>query len=182
MKKGKVILDLYHELGHDYILSDSPVDRLKDEPALPLPENQSTATPDVGTRRIDRDAADRIQNGLHDADYSLVDGINSLTELHDAVDNFEGCDLKKTAMKTVFGDGDPDSDVVFIGEAPGAEEDKQGVPFCGQSGKLLDNILIAMGRDRKGVYITNTVFWRPPGNRRPTAEELSICKHFWRST
>lgn len=109
---------------------------------------------------------------------SLADQANSLTELEAAVRNFDGCDLKKSAFSTVFADGSANAKVMLIGEAPGANEDKEGIPFCGQSGKLLNNILPSIGLKREDVYITNTVFWRPPGNRRPTSQEIEICKPF----
>ncbi|MDR0744766.1 MAG: uracil-DNA glycosylase, partial [Holosporales bacterium] len=85
------------------------------------------------------------------------------------------CHLKKTAKNTVFSDGDPSSDIMIIGEAPGHEEDEQGKPFVGQSGKLLDHMLAAIGIQRAEVYISNIVFWRPPGNRTPSADEIELC-------
>jgi uracil-DNA glycosylase family 4 len=109
----------------------------------------------------------------------LADAANTLDALRAAIMAFEGCPLKKTATNTVFADGNPATGLMLIGEAPGAEEDKQGIPFCGPSGKLLDKMLAAIGRDREtGFYITNTLFWRPPGNRQPTPEELEICRPF----
>lgn len=105
----------------------------------------------------------------------LADSCNTLTELEAAVRAFDGCALKKTASKTVFSDGNPKARVMIIGEAPGAQEDIQGIPFCGPSGALLDRMLAAIGLDRTKVYISNTVFWRPPGNRQPSMEETSIC-------
>lgn len=103
----------------------------------------------------------------------------SLDELKKAVMSFDGCDLKKTATNTVFGDGASDAKIMLIGEAPGAEEDEQGIPFCGDSGKLLDNMLASIGLTREeNVYITNSVFWRPPANRRPTKEEIALCRPF----
>jgi uracil-DNA glycosylase family 4 len=113
-------------------------------------------------------------------DSSLIaDSCSNLEELRLAVINFDGCDLKKTAINTVFSDGNPESQIMLIGEAPGASEDAKGIPFCGESGILLDNIFkaINMSRDRN-LYITNSVFWRPPANRRPTNEEIEICKPF----
>ena len=109
----------------------------------------------------------------------LIDSsdINTLEELKSFVLNFDYCDLKKTANNTVFGDGCPDSKIMIIGEAPGEEEDKRGIPFCGKSGKLLTSALSSIGLEReKNFYITNSVFWRPPGNRNPTGEERAICK------
>lgn len=110
---------------------------------------------------------------------SDLDNCKNLDELRALVESFDGCELKKAAINTVFCHGNPDADIIFIGEAPGANEDEQGIPFCGQSGKLLDNIIAAIGLTReKNAYITNTVFWRPPANRKPTPEEIAICRPF----
>jgi DNA polymerase len=108
----------------------------------------------------------------------LADSAKTLPELESTVRTFTGCDLKKTAKNTVFADGTQGAKIMFIGEAPGANEDAKGIPFCGQSGKLLDNIIRSIGLKRSDVYITNTVFWRPPANRRPTPEEIKICRPF----
>jgi len=109
----------------------------------------------------------------------LADSANTLAELKEIVMNFAGCDLKKLASNTVFCDGNSAAPYMFIGEAPGATEDKMGIPFCGESGKLLDNILASIDVSRKNnAYITNTVFWRPPANRAPTQEEIDVCKPF----
>lgn len=109
----------------------------------------------------------------------LADHAQDLESLKKAVLSFEGCSLKKMAKNTVFSDGNPESDVMLVGEAPGAEEDRQGIPFCGASGRLLDEMLghIDLNRE-KSFYISNTLFWRPPGNRTPTPEETEICKPF----
>jgi uracil-DNA glycosylase family 4 len=106
-------------------------------------------------------------------------GAKNLTELRKAVENFDGCNLKKMATNTVFSDGSANSKVMVIGEAPGNHEDLQGIPFCGDSGKVLDDMFRAINMTRKdNFYITNVIFWRPPGNRRPTDEELAICRPF----
>ncbi|MEY3105846.1 MAG: hypothetical protein RIT35_2 [Pseudomonadota bacterium] len=102
----------------------------------------------------------------------------NLSELEEIVNNWGGCQLKKTANKTVFCDGNPNTDVMLIGEAPGASEDLEGIPFCGDAGKLLDNMIGAINLTRQNSYITNVLFWRPPGNRKPTPEELAICQPF----
>ncbi len=103
----------------------------------------------------------------------------NLEELRKAVENFDGCGLKKMATNTVFQDGNPDSKIMVIGEAPGNHEDLQGIPFCGDSGKLLDAMFASINMKRQNdYYITNVIFWRPPGNRRPTDEELKICRPF----
>jgi len=109
----------------------------------------------------------------------LADKATTLAELKEYVENFEGCELKQFANNTVFADGNPNAKILLIGEAPGSTEDEQGIPFCGESGKLLDGMLSTIGISRtQNAYITNTVFWRPPANRRPTNEEISICKPF----
>ena len=102
----------------------------------------------------------------------------TVEELRRALEGFDGCGLKKTATNLVLGDGNPQARVILIGEAPGAEEDRQGLPFVGASGRLLDRMLGSIGLDRTQVYISNTVFWRPPGNRNPTTMEMAICMPF----
>jgi uracil-DNA glycosylase len=102
----------------------------------------------------------------------------SLDELRSILDGFEGCSLKASASRLVFADGTPKSRLMFVGEAPGAEEDRQGLPFVGRSGQLLDRMLTAIGLDRSKVYIANIVPWRPPGNRTPTPVETQICLPF----
>jgi DNA polymerase len=104
---------------------------------------------------------------------------HSLDELRGALEAFEGCALKATAKSLVFADGAEDAPVMLIGEAPGRDEDLQGLPFVGRSGQLLDRMLEAIGLARsKNAYITNVIFWRPPGNRPPTAEEVATCAPF----
>lgn len=107
-----------------------------------------------------------------------VSKIDNLEDLEKAVRDFDGCSLKKMATNTVFKDGDSKSDIMIIGEAPGNHEDLQGIPFCGDSGKLLNAMFEAIDYPREKLYITNTLFWRPPGNRRPTNDELAMCKPF----
>jgi DNA polymerase len=108
----------------------------------------------------------------------LADAADSLDGLKAAVEGFEGCAIKRTATHTVFCDGNAQARLMLIGEAPGAQEDARGIPFCGPSGQLLDKMIAAIGYDRTTAYITNTVFWRPPGNRQPNTEELAICRPF----
>ena len=100
-------------------------------------------------------------------------------DLINIVEKFDGCRLKDFASNTVFSDGVQNAKILLIGEAPGATEDEQGIPFCGESGFLLDKMLETIGLSRKqNIYITNTIFWRPPANRRPTPEEIETCKPF----
>ena len=102
----------------------------------------------------------------------------SLEELRAILESFDGCALKATATRTVFADGNPQARVMLVGEAPGRDEDIEGLPFVGRSGKLLDQMLKAIGLDRTSVYIANIVPWRPPGNRTPTPQESAICLPF----
>jgi DNA polymerase len=102
----------------------------------------------------------------------------TLEALKETLAGFEGCNLRFTATNLVFADGNPEARVMFVGEAPGFEEDMQGRPFVGRSGQLLDRMLKAIGLDRSSAYIANVIPWRPPGNRDPTPQETEICRPF----
>ncbi len=104
----------------------------------------------------------------------------TLDALHEILAGFDGCALKATATRLVFADGNPQARLMLIGEAPGRDEDREGRPFVGRSGQLLDRMLAAIGLDRTGAYIANVVPWRPPGNRTPTPAESEICLPFIR--
>jgi DNA polymerase len=109
---------------------------------------------------------------------AAAQGCTSIPELQAALRAFEGCALKATATNLVFADGNPEAPLMLIGEAPGRDEDLKGLPFVGRSGQLLDRMLTAIGRDRRSAYISNVLFWRPPGNRTPTPEEMTACMPF----
>ena len=102
----------------------------------------------------------------------------TLDELRATLASFEGCNLRFTATNLVFADGNPEARVMFVGEAPGFDEDTQGLPFVGRSGQLLDRMLKAIGLDRTTTYIANVIPWRPPGNRDPSPQETEICRPF----
>jgi uracil-DNA glycosylase len=108
----------------------------------------------------------------------LAASAETIEALGALVAGFDGCALKRTATNTVFLDGNPAAPVMIIGEAPGAEEDRLGRPFVGRAGQLLDRMLAAIGLDRTGVQITNAIYWRPPGNRKPTSAEIAACLPF----
>ena len=179
-------------MGADEVILDAPVDRYAEAaarkaarsrphppvpstPVLPMsaPSPQPAAprpTPDVAAplgaaeaRALGRDA---------------VAGCRSLDALRQALETFDGCALRHTATRLVFGDGNPEADIMVIGEAPGADEDRQGKPFVGVSGRLLDRMLSFIGLTRENFYITNTVYWRPPGNRKPNDGEFAVCRPF----
>ena len=111
-----------------------------------------------------------------------VDKIKDLENLRNAISTIKNCELKKKATNIVFSDGNPKSKIMLIGEAPGANEDQEGLPFVGRAGQLLDKMLSAIDLDRNKVYISNIINYRPPDNRRPTDEEIKrylpfITKH-----
>ena len=140
--------------------------------ATPPATSGPTAVPQPERRTPVRDA-ERVQHAR-----SVAATCRSLDDLADALERFDGCPLKQTATRLCFADGSPDARLMLIGEAPGAEEDRQGVPFVGPSGQLLDRMLATIGLDRRSVWITNVIFWRPPGNRSPTrtSSSASACR------
>ena len=109
---------------------------------------------------------------------NLAAGAATIEALGALVTGFDECPLKRTATNTVFADGNPEAPVLIIGEAPGADEDRLGKPFVGRSGQLLDRMLAAIGLDRSQAQITNVIYWRPPGNRKPNAAEIASCLPF----
>lgn len=183
------------EMGADEALEATSVDRFSVTPApfhLPQPVPATPARPDkpavkAAAERAPRHAIEPEQRaatavGPSDGVLSARDAAaqcRTLDELQAAVLAFNGCVLKQTAKHTVFADGSREAPVMLIGEAPGRDEDLQGLPFVGPSGMLLDRMLAAIGLSRKdSAYITNVIFWRPPGNRPPTPEEAAICAPF----
>lgn len=170
------LLRWYVDAGVDETIGDAPVDRFKVTSktapvAAPSPQAAAPVPPSaVGASAAMSSPADHPANA-----------VQSVAELKAMVEAFDGCGLKQFASRTVFADGNPAARIMFVGEAPGADEDRQGLPFVGVSGKLLDRMLASVGLDRAtNAYITNVVFWRPPGNRAPTDEEISICMPFVR--
>jgi DNA polymerase len=180
----RAVLAFYQEAGVDALLQESPVDRLTGDvspqpaaaapvaapasravrPAVPKP--LSSAPPPVSPEAAVMAAREAAR------------AATSLDELREILARFEGCALRATATQLVFGDGKPQSRVMFVGEAPGRDEDLAGLPFVGRSGKLLDRMMAAIGLDRGSAYIANIVPWRPPGNRTPTPQESAICLPF----
>jgi uracil-DNA glycosylase family 4 len=133
------------------------------QPPGPPPRPQTATIPDSAQAAIARE---------------LARSASSLEELRRIMLDFDGCNLKTTAKGLVFADGNPEADLMLVGEAPGRDEDIEGLPFVGRSGQLLDRILAAIGRDRNSAYIANVIPWRPPGNRTPTPHETEICRPF----
>ncbi len=175
------------EMGVDELIDEGPNDcyAMTSKPA----ETASTASP-AASAPVSPEAAQASPRhasgptlapaeGARDA-IAVADGAQSVEDLRARLEGFEGCALKFTATNTVFADGQPGADLMFVGEAPGVDEDRQGLPFVGASGQLLNRMLAALGRARSSIYITNILFWRPPGNRSPTAAETAACLPFVR--
>jgi len=147
-------------------------------PAPRTPQPEPAATPFAAPLAVPGQTAVLPDKVVIDAARDLAASAASLEELRACLEAFEGCNLKLTAKTLVFADGNPEARLMFVGEAPGRDEDLQGLPFVGRSGQLLDRMLEAIGLDRSSAYIANVVPWRPPGNRTPTPQETEICKPF----
>lgn len=171
------ILRWHVGIGVDEAIGDAPVDRfsLLEAPALPIQAPNPTVTrrPAVATPPPSQ-ASDELVKAAR----ALAAGTSDVDALRSALMSFEGCGLRKTATNLVFFDGAPSAKMMMIGGAPGAQEDRQGKPFVGPSGALLDKMLASIGVQRNDVLLSNTVFWRPPGNRTPTEQEAAICLPF----
>jgi uracil-DNA glycosylase len=184
-KEALVLLALQREWGADEGLSDAPVNRMDAQsataPARAVAAPQPTA-PQSGAPQpaAPRSAAPRSAAPRPAATQAaaLAAACHSLTELRAAIAGFDGCALRDTATNLVFSDGNPAARIMLVGEAPGAEEDRAGLPFVGASGQLLDRMLGSIGLDRTKVLITNILPWRPPGNRTPSEAEIAVCLPF----
>ncbi|MFG1211198.1 uracil-DNA glycosylase [Xanthobacter flavus] len=194
------ILAFHWEAGVDVAIGEVPVDRFAEsaaEPSRPrapvAPARDAAAIPGSGAPRSPAPSRNQPAYPSAPATPTLVTqppdeavmgareaarAAASLDELKAILDGFEGCALKRTASRLVFADGNPAAKVMFVGEAPGRDEDQQGLPFVGRSGKLLDLMLAAIGLDRTSAYIANVIPWRPPGNRTPTPQETAVCLPF----
>jgi uracil-DNA glycosylase len=169
----------YAEMGVDVAIDETPTDRLAPPPPppaeiKPLAVFAPPPRPADGGNATTVPAADETARAARE----IADSAKTLDELREALSNFDGCNLKLTATQLVFADGNPQARVMLVGEAPGRDEDLQGLPFVGRSGQLLDRMLASIGLDRSLVYIANVVPWRPPGNRTPTPQETAICRPF----
>ncbi len=164
------LLGWYMEAGADEAIAETPVDRYA---ATQPPRAAPRRPPADGQANflVSREEVSKTARGMASA-------AETLDALKTALADFDGCALKQTASSLVFGDGNPAASLMFIGEAPGAEEDRQGLQFVGPAGRLLDLMLGAIGLDRGAAYITNILPWRPPGNRNPTDAETTACLPF----
>jgi DNA polymerase len=182
------LLAWYAEMGVDIALADEPQDRFAEAPPLaasagvtserPLPgidkpaqSRPTTPPPSMAALTKSQDAA--VQDAREAARSA-----KTLDDLRAILETYEGVGLRRTATRLVFSDGNPDARVMFVGEAPGKDEDREGLAFIGRAGQLLDRMLHAIGLDRKAAYIANVIPWRPPGNRPPTPQETELCLPF----
>ena len=187
------LLMWYLDAGVDESIGEKPVNRYDtpvgslDKPALPSPLISGSASAVARPSRLPATPTTEVtvaSSPLSSADlavrsaYEAAAAATSVIELRRILETFTDCPLSKTATNLVFCDGNPQAHVLLIGEAPGADEDRQGLPFVGVSGQLLDLMLASIGLDRTKVLISNTVFWRPPGNRIPTTGETATCLPF----
>jgi uracil-DNA glycosylase family 4 len=197
--EARELLAFYLDAGADALIGEAPVDRMAEDTA-------SRNANEASTLAQRREGGESSSPSLHKRPPSLplplkggrsmaapvapeaavmaarntAGSAKTLEELRALLEGFEGCALRSTATQLVFADGNPQSRVMFVGEAPGHDEDVIGRPFVGRSGKLLDLMMHAIGLDRSSAYIANVVPWRPPGNRTPTPQETAICLPFIR--
>jgi DNA polymerase len=187
MSSGNVrdLMAWYLEAGVDETIDDSPVDHYAAPPSRappPPPLGEAAPVPvapppaPVLVRPVPPPPAS-VEAAVGDA-HALAARAQTVDELRTGLERFEGCALRRTATRLCFIDGNPSARILLVGEGPGEEEDRQGRPFVGPSGRLLDRMLGSIGLDRTRVLISNTVFWRPPGNRTPTTQEMAVCMPF----
>lgn len=184
-RAARALLEWYLDAGVDEAIGDLPVDRYRAPAAVETPAPQPHSAMPTADRMgpsmppppeppplVARGEAARTAA-------EVAAAASDLDALKAAFSAFNGCALKQTAMNFVFADGNPKGRLMFVGEAPGAQEDRQGLPFVGPAGQLLDKMLAAIGLERaKDAYITNMLPWRPPGNRQPTDAEIAACLPF----
>ena len=169
---AQAIIDWYRAMGVDEAVGEEPFDSFAaaslGQAPRQAPELKMTVSPPRVAPRVARPTSTR----------GVGAEISTLAELEALVAGFEGCSLRRTAKSLCFARGSEQAHIMLIGEAPGRDEDLQGKPFVGRAGQLLDRMLAAIGLSESQVYITNTVYWRPPGNRTPTPEEIEACAPF----
>jgi uracil-DNA glycosylase len=200
-REARELLAFYRDAGADALLAEEAIDRMADPASASFSaegpaakqadesknlrsassiELRSRAPASNEERNISAQPALPPPDVAAMAAREAAANAKDLDELRALLENFQGCGLRGTATQLVFADGNPQASVMFVGEAPGYEEDISGRPFVGRSGKLLDRMMEAIGLDRTKAYIANVVPWRPPGNRTPTPQETAICLPFIR--
>lgn len=172
------ILEWYIDAGVDAVCGEDPWQEVN--PASPanysvLPKEKVSDSQMIrpATTSLAQATSSACQNARQ-----ICASVETLSELKTLVENFDGCSLRLTANKTVFGYGSENAKLLLVGEAPGADEDRLGIPFVGRSGHLLDKMLQAIHVKREDCFVTNVLPWRPPGNRTPTEGEIAVCLPF----
>lgn len=199
------LLHFHADAGVECLLEDDPIDRFAEfaasraarsvqrkQEAPALKESRVDAPPRIsgengqsGARREERPAPVSIsaaaaiphEQAVSEARFA-AESARSLAELKTAMEAFSGCSLRKSARNTVFMDGNPESRIMVIGPMPNADDDRDGLPFSGKQGQMLERMLSAIGLDRTSTLLTNVIAWRPPGNRVPSPRESEICRPF----
>ncbi len=166
------------DAGADEALNEKPTDRFGAANPVRAPANAPLHAPPQPA--IPKPAGESRSDDALASATDIAARCRTLPELKAALEAFDGCALKAFATHTVFADGTPEHGIMFIGEAPGHDEDRVGRPFVGRAGKLLDKMLAAIGLDRDRVYIINVLPWRPPDNRSPEPTEVAKCIPFLR--
>ncbi|MFB2562365.1 uracil-DNA glycosylase family protein [Rhizobium sp. IMFF44] len=195
------LLHFHADAGVDWLLEDEPVDRFAEFEAMraarqgsrgtqPRAEAPAPATRSQPERRQAAKpatpraaAAPRATPAIPDEQAVeqarfAAESARSLSELKTAIEAFNGCNLKNSARSTIFASGTPEGRIMMIGPMPGADDDREGAPFAGRAGQLLDRMLAAIGLQRDSILLTNVIPWRPPGNRAPSPAEIEICRPF----
>ena len=167
----RALLDFYTLAGVDETCGDAPFTSQAPQKKDFVEPQEAVVRP--ATSHLALAATQAVKNATE-----LCHNITTMEDLKQAIESFEGCSLKNTASHTVIGDGNPQAKIMFIGEAPGAEEDMIGKAFVGRSGKLLDKMLKTVNLNRNLCYICNILPWRPPGNRSPADAEIAVCLPF----
>jgi uracil-DNA glycosylase family 4 len=187
------LLEWYKAMGVDEAIAEGPLDWFAPEPVTDFaaPPLVNVPGPEIKRRplqRIERSPpSTAVSSQLQTPEIEPTDVMaarqlaktaTTLDELRALLETFDGCALKKTASRLCLSRGALDARIMLVGEAPGKEEDLTGVPFVGRAGKLLDRMLAAIDLTEADFYLTNLVFWRPPGNRTPSPEEVQVCLPF----
>lgn len=187
------LLHFYADSGVEWLLEDAPIDRVAEFAAQKVAHEQTSASQPAPQQRADRQQPARAAAAPQPlnpppvampnvdavaAAQRAAESASSLADLKAAIESFDSCNLKNGARSTVFASGDPATRIMFIGPMPNADDDRDGLPFSGRTGQLLDRMLAAIGLSREAVLLTNIIPWRPPGNRMPSPAETAICKPF----
>lgn len=173
------LLKWYVEIGIDEALEEQPINRFISQAATENKEVDPMRVDPADTTPKSKGPVELVSRSeTTKSAHATARAADTLETLRDAMSAFEGCPLKQTAKNLVFGNGPASSKFMLIGEAPGAQEDREGRPFVGPAGQLLERMLKAISIERSDVYITNILPWRPPGNRTPTDSEIAACVPF----